>query len=219
MYRFWKNKPDLLKRHHIGGSMSDRAEFEATRPGGDDEQGLRGAQFGQRAPDGWTPPAANPSTALPPRALAGREDILRGAVFALAVVPLGFIVWLVLWDLGWMASIVAFIAAAGAARLYVLGAGGTISRSGVWIVIALTVATVLLSFLGSMLVDAAKFLGGGSPLAMLADAETWDLLGYNLTTNRALVDSYFGDFLLALLFSALGCFFTLRQLFAQTRKS
>ena len=85
--------------------------------------------------------------------------------------------------------------------------------------VALTVVTVLLSFLGSMLIDAAKYLGGGSPLFMLAEAQTWDLLGFNLATNRELVDSYAGDFLIALLFSALGCFFTLRQLFAQTRNS
>jgi hypothetical protein len=140
-------------------------------------------------------------------------------VFALAAVPLGLIAWLVLWDLGWMASVAAFIAAAGAARLYVLGTGGIISRRGAWVVVALTVVTVLLSFLGSMLIDAAKYLGGGSPLFMLAEAQTWDLLGFNLATNRELVDSYAGDFLIALLFSALGCFFTLRQLFAQTRNS
>jgi hypothetical protein len=123
-----------------------------------------------------------------------------------------------LWDLGWMASIVAFMASAGAARLYVLGTGGMISRRGVWVVAAVTAMTLVLSFLGSMLLDMARFIGGGSPLAMLAEAETWDLLGFNLTTNRDLVDGYAGDFLVALLLSALGCFFTLRQLFAQSRR-
>jgi hypothetical protein len=48
------------------------------------------------------------------------------------------------------------------------------------VVLGVTILTLLLSFLGSMLLDAAKFLGGGSPLAMLADAQTWDLLAYNL---------------------------------------
>lgn len=170
------------------------------------------------APGALTPQAGSFS-ASEPAAPAGREDVLRGSVFALAAVPLGLIAWLVLWDLGWMASVAAFIAAAGAARLYVLGTGGIISRRGAWVVVALTVVTVLLSFLGSMLIDAAKYLGGGSPLFMLAEAQTWDLLGFNLATNRELVDSYAGDFLIALLFSALGCFFTLRQLFAQTRNS
>lgn len=144
---------------------------------------------------------------------------MRGAVYALAAVPVGIAAWLVLWNMGWMASIVAFIAAALAARLYVMGAGGIISRRGAWVVVAITAVTVLLSFWGGMLVDAAKYLGGGSPLLMLADAQTWDLLLFNLTTNRELVDGYGGDFLVALLFSGLGCFFTLRRLFAQTRIS
>jgi len=148
----------------------------------------------------------------------GREDVIRGAVFSLVIIPVAVIAWMILWDLGWMASIVSFMAAAGAARLYVLGSGGTISRRGVWVVLGVTVVTVLLSFWGGMLVDAARFLSGGSPLTMLADPQTWDLLTFNLFTNPELVDSYIGDFLLALLFSALGCFFTLRRLFAQTRQ-
>jgi len=163
------------------------------------------------------PPQGIAAAAAPPARRVGQEDVVRGAVFSLAIIPLGVIAWLVLWDLGWIASVVAFMAAAGAARLYVLGTGGTISRGGVWVVVGVTTVTVLASFLGSMLIDAAKFLGGASPLTMLADAQTWDLLAYNLATNRELVDGYAGDFLLALLFSALGCFFTLRKLFAQAR--
>ena len=196
--------------------MPERAEFDASQPG----EGGRPAepQFGLRAPGAWTPPVASQFQPAAPVRAAG-EDVVRGAIFALAAVPVGVAAWLVLWNMGWMASIVAFIAAAAAARLYVLGTGGTISRRGAWVVTAVTLATVLLSFWGGMLVDAAKYLGGGSPLTMLADAGTWDLLLYNLATNRDVVDGYAGDFLVALLFSALGCFFTLRRLFAATRIS
>lgn len=145
--------------------------------------------------------------------------MVRGTVYALAAAPVGIIAWMVLWNMGWMASIVAFVAAALAARLYVLGTGGPIRRRGAWVVAAVTLVTVLLSFWGGMLLDAAKYLGGGSPLAMLVDPGTWDFLMFNVTTNRELIDAYAGDFLVALLFSALGCFFTLRRLFAQTKGS
>lgn len=196
--------------------MPEGAEFDPSQPGAR-EGGVPGQpQFGVRAPGAWTPPPATHSPAAAP-VRAAREDVLRGALFALAAVPVGVAAWLVLWSMGWMASIVAFIAAAGAARLYVLGTGGIISRRGAWVVTAVTLGTVALSFWGGMLVDMAKYLGGGSPLLMLADAGTWDLLLYNLTTNRHLVDGYAGDFLIALLFSALGCFYTLRRLFALTR--
>lgn len=195
--------------------MPERAEFDASQPGTRKGGSPHEPQFGVRAPGAWTPPPSPFEAALPVRA-AG-ENVVRGALFALAVVPVGVAAWLVLWNMGWMASVVAFIAAAAAARLYALGTGGKISRRGAWVVTAVTLGTVLLSFWGGMLVDAAKYLGGGSPLTMLTDAGTWDLLLYNLSTNRDLVDGYAGDFLLALLFSALGCFFTLRQLFAHTR--
>ncbi|WP_255769145.1 hypothetical protein [Pseudarthrobacter sulfonivorans] len=197
--------------------MPERAEFDASQPGEGDGGAPAEPQFGLRTPEVWTPPASQSHAAVPVRA-AG-EDVVRGALFAMAVVPVGVAAWLVLWNMGWMASIVAFIAATLAARLYVLGTGGMISRRGAWVVTAVTLGTVLLSFWGGMLLDAAKYLGGGSPLTMLTDAGTWDLLLYNLSTNRDLVDGYAGDFLVALLFSALGCFFTLRQLFAHTRGS
>lgn len=142
---------------------------------------------------------------------------MRGTLFSLLAVPLGLILWLILWNMGFIASIVGFAAAAGAARLYVLGSGGTLSRVGVWVIAAVTLVTLLVSFLGGMWLDMAKFLGGASPFALLLDPQAWDLLGYNLTTNPDLVEGYKSDFLMALLFGALGCFFTLRRLFAQTR--
>ncbi|MGO4122369.1 hypothetical protein [Arthrobacter sp. YAF16] len=147
---------------------------------------------------------------------------MRGAVFALAVIPVGVGLWLILWKLGWMASIVAFVTAAGAARLYVagstVGSGGAMTRRGAWVVVAVTVATVLLSFLGTIWLDLADYLGG-SPLALLFEPQAWDLLGYSFANNTHLVEGLKGEFLMALLFSALGCFFTLRQLFAQSRRS
>ncbi|MEV7662756.1 hypothetical protein [Paenarthrobacter sp. NPDC089316] len=195
--------------------MPERAESDASQAGEREAGAPAEPQFGLRSPGAWAPPASQFQAAVPVH--AARENVLRGALFALAVVPLGAAAWLVLWNMGWMASIVAFIAATAAARLYVLGTGAKISRRGAWVVAAITLGTVLLSFWAGMLLDAAKFLGGGSPLTMLADAGTWDLLLYNLSTNRDLVNEYAVDFLLALLFSALGCFFTLRQLFAHTR--
>ncbi|MDQ0636233.1 hypothetical protein QFZ40_004142 [Arthrobacter pascens] len=196
--------------------MSERADFEASGPAGEAGNTSSAWPYDQPATGDWAPPAEN--QAAPSLWAVGREDVIRGAVFSLVIIPVAVIAWMILWDLGWMASIVSFMAAAGAARLYVLGSGGTISRRGVWVVLGVTVVTVLLSFWGGMLVDAARFLSGGSPLTMLADPQTWDLLTFNLFTNPELVDSYIGDFLLALLFSALGCFFTLRRLFAQTRQ-
>lgn len=44
-------------------------------------------------------------------------------------------------------------------------------------------------------------------------------MNYNLANNPNFVKSYMGDFFMALLFGALGCFFTLRRMFAATKNS
>ncbi len=184
-------------------------------------------EYGVRLPEsngqpaGWAPawhPEATPQAPLPRPLQNQGEDVGRGAIFALAALPLGIIVWMIIWNFGWMTSFVTFGVAALAARLYVLGTGGTLSRKGVWIVASITAATALLAFLGGVWLDAVSYIGG-SPLAMALDPEPWDLMAYNLQTNPDFVKGYAGDFLMALLFGALGCFFTLRALFAATKNN
>ncbi|WP_458112514.1 hypothetical protein M1D88_20230 [Arthrobacter sp. R1-13] len=219
--------------------MQERADFEATKP----EQGSGHTpprpQYGQRLPQdpataehssgfqneqtaglqnyGEYQQGVIPGRTAPPAPQAPREDVVRGTLFSLVAIPAGVILWLILWNVGLMASIVGFVAAAGAARMYVLGSG-SFSRNGVWVVAAVTLITVLVSFVGGMWLDMAQFMGGASPFAMLLDPQAWELLGYNLTTNADLVETYKLDFLVAVLLGALGCFFTLRRMFAETRK-
>jgi hypothetical protein len=218
--------------------MQERAEFEATRPDGGSGHTPPPPQYGQRVPQDT--PAADSSTGFQngqnggfqnfgeyrqagipggavPAPQPAREDLVRGTLFSLVAIPGGVILWLILWNMGFIASIVGFLVAAGAARLYVAGSGGSLSRRGVWVIAAVTLATVLVSFLGSIWVDMARAMEV-SPLAQLVDPQAWDLFALNVTGNPELLELYAGDFAMALLFSALGCFFTLRRLFGQTRK-
>lgn len=206
--------------------MTERADFDARK----ESEAFGGAEqtYGQHWPDGAPWPDSSehrqaqlPALPLPRLRTESVEHSVRGAVFALAAIPVGVALWLILWKLGWIGSIVAFVTAAGAARLYIAGStvgrGGTMTRRGAWVVVAVTIATVLFSFLGTIWLDLADYLGA-SPLTLLFESDAWDLLGYNLANNPELVDGLRGEFLMALLFSALGCFFTLRQLFAQSRR-
>ncbi|MDI2036554.1 hypothetical protein [Paenarthrobacter nitroguajacolicus] len=182
-----------------------------------------GAQFPpSQGPDvpAWHPEAQNtagtgPSAYGAPIPATPREDVGRGTIFALAALPIGVILWMVIWGFGWMSSLVTFAAAVMAAKFYVAGAG-SLSRKGVWVVAAVTTATALLSFVGGVWLDAVQYLGR-EPLAMVLDSEPWSLIGNGLAYNPDFVGFYMKDFLLALLFGALGCFFTLRQLFAATK--
>jgi len=165
----------------------------------------------------WHPEANDQqrAAAAPPQPAPG-EDVGRGALFALAVVPLGIIAWMLLWKVNVIASIVTFGVATLAARLYVTGTRGHLSRTGAWVIAGITGVTAILAFIGGVWLDAVDVLGG-SPLAMVFDPEPWTLLADNLATNPDFFKTYSGDFLMALLFGALGCFFTLRRLFAATK--
>lgn len=183
-------------------------------------------QFGISAPESsgpqipsWHPEASHSQAPAWPPAGSTRaaENVARGALFALAALPIGVALWLVIWSFGWMSSLVTFAAAAMAARFYVLGAGG-LSRKGVWVVAGITAATAILSFVAGVWFDAAKYINS-QPLSLIASSEPWDLISYNLAHNPNFVKSYMGDFSMALLFGALGCFFTLRRMFAATRNS
>jgi hypothetical protein len=217
--------------------MQERAEFEATSPDEGSGHTPPPPQYGQRVPQdpaaaGNSPGFQNAETpdfqsygeyhqaGIPggtvPAPQPAKEDLVRGTLFSLVAIPAGVILWLILWNMGFIASIVGFLVAAGAARMYVLGSGGSLSRRGVWVIAGVTLATVLVSFLGSIWVDIASAMKV-SPLAQLVDPQAWDLFVLNVTGNPEFLELYAGDFAMALLFSALGCFFTLRRLFSQTR--
>ncbi len=72
----------------------------------------------------------------------------RGTLLALLIIPAGIIAWVVLWQFGLIASIVALGIAIGALWLYRIGSGGRISRTGAIRVTIITVVTLLLAFLG-----------------------------------------------------------------------
>ncbi|WP_051389311.1 hypothetical protein [Arthrobacter sp. 35W] len=142
------------------------------------------------------------------------EDVLRGAIFASIVIPLGVLAWMIIWNFGFVASLVAWVVAFGAARMYGHGAGHP-TRRGVWVVLGIVLVTMTLAFVGGMWLDMINQFGM-SPVQALTDGEMWDVFGTNLIDNPELWESYSKDILMAALFSALGCFFTLRKLFAST---
>jgi hypothetical protein len=141
------------------------------------------------------------------------ENVARGAVFALLVVPAGIAVWLVLWKFGFIASIVAFGVVWAAVQLYVRGSGGAISRAGAFVILGLVVVTLLLSFLAGMVYDVASEVGKASSLS------TWGTLTHDgfwtffWDVFPDALDTYKGSFAFAAAFGALGAFRTLRSVF------
>jgi hypothetical protein len=143
------------------------------------------------------------------------ENVQRGVAFALIVVPLGIVAWDLLWNIGFVASIVAFGVAWGALRLYRIGSNGVFGRSGAIAVAVVTIATLVLAFVSgyavALVAPFSKAAGTSIPES-LVDGRFWGIVVQAMTTGRALI-----SLLLAAAFGALGCFTLLRAAFRVTR--
>lgn len=133
----------------------------------------------------------------------------RGLLFTLVVIPLGIIAWLILWNFGLIASIIAWGIAFLASWLYRRGAG-RIGRTGVIIVVAVTVVTLLLALVAGFAWDVAVAVEqefGVSWTTAIGMPEFWqDTLSWMFHPSNLVT------LILALAFGFLGCFWTLRQL-------
>ena len=111
------------------------------------------------------------------------ENVQRGVIFALIVLPLGIIAWDILWSVGFVASIVAFGVAWAAVRLYRIGSGGRITRSGAIAVTVITIVTLALAFVSGFVVDVVQALvkQGASVSEALSYPPFWGYVGQAMT--------------------------------------
>ena len=145
------------------------------------------------------------------------ENIPRGTLMALLIIPAGIIAWVVLWQFGLVASIVAFGVAIGALWLYRFGSGGRISRTGAVRVTIITIVTLLLSFLAGLVADVLPLYASQRNqdyITALTSGEFWTFFNHALANNLGNVAA---PLVLALVFGVLGCFSVLRTAFVQTR--
>ena len=135
----------------------------------------------------------------------------------LLIIPAGIIAWVILWQFGVVASIVAFGVALGALWLYRFGSGGRISRTGAIRVAIITIVTLLLSFLAGLVADVVPLYASQRNIdivSALTSSEFWTFFNHALANN---IGDVAVPLVLAILFGALGCFSVLRTAFVQTR--
>ena len=143
------------------------------------------------------------------------ENVARGTIFALAIIPAGVIVFVVIWNLGFLASIVSYGVAIGAVFLYRFGAGGVIGRSGAIRIAIITIGTVLLSIFAGIVSDAAVGFAEGmgtTPFVAVLDPTFWGIFWAILGEPGVLAD-YAPSIAIALGLGLVGCFSLLRGAF------
>jgi hypothetical protein len=145
------------------------------------------------------------------------ENVQRGTVFTLVIIPAGILAWVLLWQFGLVASIVAFGVAIGALWLYRFGSGGRISRTGAIRITIIVVITLLLSFLAGLVSDVVPLYASQRNIDIvtaLTSGEFWTFFNHALANNFGNIAVPLG---IAVIFGALGCFSVLRTAFVQTR--
>jgi len=136
------------------------------------------------------------------------ERVGRGVLFSLLSIIVGVGLTMILYQVGFIASITSFALAYAAIWLYTLGASAP-PRKGVWGVIAVIVIGVALSVLSLVVSDMIAYLAKEYPDAAMADKIEF------ITTNLAIGEvwaAYVKDILMYVLFAGLGTFGLVRQL-------
>lgn len=148
--------------------------------------------------------------------LNGGNHARTGLLLALLSIPTGIVLWIILWNFGFMASFVSFVIAWLAVYLYTLGSKKEVSKRTAPYLLAIILVGIVLSFIGGMALDAVKFYVEGSDVGLMQAILTtdfWLFFADNLFSNGELWSSYVVDIIIALVFGVLGCFGIVKYLF------
>ena len=136
------------------------------------------------------------------------DNSRNGILLALLIIPIGVVLWDVLWGFGFIASVVSFVISAGAVRLFRLGAGAEPARKSALWLLGIIATTVILSFLSGVLLDAAKYYAAEynvGTVQAFGMPDFWNFAAANLT-NSALWGGYITDIAISIAFAALGAY-------------
>lgn len=145
------------------------------------------------------------------------ENVARGTIFSLLIIPAGVVAWLIVWNFGFVASFIAFLVSFGAMGLYRAGAGW-IGRAGALVITVVTIVTLLLAFFSGIVSDGMKVWTATTDQtawAAIVTPEFWDAFWSTIAEPGVLAD-YLPNFGIALLFGALGCFRVIRGAFRES---
>jgi hypothetical protein len=167
------------------------------------------SSFDHAATDHTLPDQPQAPATDPVPAAAAVEIVPRGLLWSLAAIPLGMLTSVLIWKLGYIASISSFLIAGLATWLYTQGARA-VPRRGLVPLVGVIVAGVVLSFLAIVAADIVEYHGTPEGQA-LGYPSALDMVAANLFDPKVL-GSYGSDLVMFVLFAALGVFGTLRRL-------
>lgn len=161
-------------------------------------------------------PAAPVAPAAPP---LPPENLVRGLLLSLLTIPVGIIVFSVIYNLGFIASIVALGVAFAAFFLYRLGSGGRVSMRGAVVIALVTIVTLVLAFIVAQYTVIAVALAGVwgiSWVEVLTSPEFPGIAG-EILADPTVSGEVAGDAAFTFIFGLLGCGAILFNVFRAAR--
>ena len=154
------------------------------------------AQAVPAAPDNVAPAAP-----LPP------ENVVRGFLLSLLAIPAGVLVYMIIWNLGFIASITGLVIAFAAFFLYRLGSGGRVSIRGGIIVAAVTLLTLAIAFVTGEVWDYVAYITSQTGMSWQDVLSTPGFAGFAYAdlTSPGVIGAVLGDAALTFGFGILGC--------------
>lgn len=137
------------------------------------------------------------------------ELVARGIAFSLGAIPVGMAAAVLIWKLGFVASISSFVIAAGAALLYTKGAGAP-PRKGLVPLVLVVLIGVAASFFAIVASDLGDFYGTPKGQS-LGYPSGFEFVKANIF-NFGVLGTYGSELVMFVIFAALGTFGTMRQM-------
>lgn len=162
----------------------------------------------------------NKAKAAAPKKVITQAQRTKGLTIAALSIPLGIVAWDILWNGGFIASIVAFGIAWLAVKLFTKTTGFQPDVKAAKALIAIIVAGVVLGFLSGIVMDINKFfiqdtnIGAFQALGM---GDFWMTVWTNLTQNGKMWGGYAFDIIISVVFAFLGCRSIISELIAASR--
>ena len=147
------------------------------------------------------------------------ENMKKGLALSFLVIPIGVVLWVILWRFGFIASVVSFAMAWLAVYLYGVGAKAPVSRRVAPYLLGIIAVGVLVAFVAGIASDAADFYVKDTDMSQwgaLLAPEYWAYFADNLFNNGELISSYLGDLAISVVFALIGCFSIVKGLFTPT---
>ncbi len=104
------------------------------------------------------------------------ERVLPGLLLSLVAIPVGVVLWVIIWNFGFVSALVGFAIAGLAVFLYKKGSGGPIGLAGIVGVVIITLVALMLSFVAGLASDYSR-MQGLNLLSALGNSEFWSDFG------------------------------------------